>query len=74
MAAIIQYDFFDKNDDLSILKKEIEYYHEKLENVRKGLFSRHHQNQKAINELLSMILCQQEEIAKLKCEIIKIKN
>lgn len=74
MGALIQLDFFEKTDDLALLKKEVEYYYEKLENVRKGLFARDNQKQKAINELLNMILAQQEEIAKLKSEIIKIKN
>lgn len=74
MGALIQLDFFEKNDDLTLLKKEVEYHYEKLENVRKGLFARDNQKQKAINELLNMILAQQDEIAKLKSEIIKIRN
>lgn len=49
MAVSMQYDMFEKVDDLSEVKKQIEATQKECGNVRRGLFARH-------NELANMVL------------------
>lgn len=75
MAVIpLQYDLFDSTDEVSILRKEVESIHSSSENVRRGLFARHKKLETAFNELLNMHLQQQEEIAKMRSELILMRN
>lgn len=71
MALQIQYDFFEPNDEVSILHKEFDALQEQVERVRKGLFARHNKLDSAINELLRLYIQQQEEIAQLRKELKK---
>lgn len=64
MALPIQYDLFESNDEISLLRKEIEALREQNANVRKGLFARH-------AELAKLWLKQQDEIDQLKCSMKK---
>jgi len=59
MSYAIQYDFFESNDEQSLLKQEIALLKKEITNTRRGLFSRH-------TEMMKLIIKQQEEIDKLK--------
>jgi hypothetical protein len=60
----IQLDFFEDNDDMSILKKEHRALFDRVENMRRGLFARH-------TDLMKLYIKQQEEIDKLRSMMIK---
>ncbi len=74
MALTIQYDFFKKDSDADLLRQEIDAINDKVNNVRKGLFARHRTLETSLNNLLKLYLDQQEEIAKLKMNLLEIKN
>lgn len=65
MNAPVQLDLFEKIDDLTLLKKEIEEIRIRGDNVRRGLFARH-------NDLAKLFIEQQEQIDSLK-KIISLK-
>ncbi len=72
MAYAIQFDLFESNDEISLLKKELLIIDKKYSNVQRGMFARH-------GEMMKLILKQQDEIDKLKSmltpkkEIIEFK-
>lgn len=74
MAVVIQYDLFEDQNELSEVKKDIEFQRLQLDKYRKSLFAKDAEKGKALNQLLTMILEQQEEIAKLKTQMIKLTN
>ena len=59
MAYPIQLSLFEKNDDFSILIREIKKCDEKFDNLRKSFHARH-------NELMKVVDIQQEQIVHLK--------
>lgn len=59
MNAPVQLDLFEKMDDLTLLKKEVEEIRIRGDNVRRGLFARH-------NDLAKLFIEQQEQIDYLK--------
>lgn len=68
MALAIQYDLFESNDEVSLLKKEIELMNSSLNNTRRGLFARH-------SAMAKQIMDMQEEIERLKgIRIVKSKS
>lgn len=71
---ITQLDFFDNDDDLSLLRKQDEFLLDRVDNLRRGLFKRHDLHQKALNELLVMITKQEKQIEDLKNEIEKLRD
>jgi hypothetical protein len=74
MALSIQYDFFKNDSESDLVRREIDAINDQVNNVRKGLFARHRTLETSLNNLLKLYLDQQEEIAKLKMQMIKIKN
>lgn len=64
MIMQVQYDLFEDNDDISLMKQEIELIDERTRNVQRGLFARH-------SELVKMVLKQQEEIDRLRNMLMK---
>jgi len=74
MAISLQYDFFESQDENFLIKKEIDALNKQLQNVRKGIFSRHNELEKCINKLLKMYLDQEEEISRLRSILHEIKN
>jgi hypothetical protein len=60
----IQFDFFESNDSVSLLRKEIDLIDERTRNVQRGLFARH-------GDLVKMVLKQQDEIDRLRQLLIK---
>lgn len=63
----LQYDLFEENSEISLLRKGIEFIRTSSKNVRKGLFSRY-------NELMKLYLKQHEEIEMLRGLILQIKK
>lgn len=61
----------DPNDEFLKLRHDLETLTLVMSNVRKGLFARHKELEKTDNYLLSLVLQQQEEIAKLREMMIK---
>lgn len=64
----VQYDLFEDNDDLSLMKQEIELIDERTRNVQRGLFSRHNNLAK---ELIKMIEDQNKQIDELRKLLLK---
>jgi len=62
MNLNVQYELFEENDELSILKKEMVEMRIRNNNVQKGLFARH-------NDLAKLYMKQQDEIERLKIKI-----
>jgi hypothetical protein len=60
----VQLDLFDSNDEMSLLRKEIDLIDNRTRNVQRGLFARH-------GDLVKMVLKQQEEIDRLRELLIK---
>jgi hypothetical protein len=60
----IQLDLFDGNDEITLLRKEIDLIDERTRNVQRGLFARY-------SELVKMYLKQQHEIDILRCMQVK---
>ena len=60
----IQLDFFEPNDEISLMHKEIMAIDERTRNVQKGLFARH-------GELVKIVLKQQDEIDRLREMLVK---
>ncbi|MDP4120523.1 MAG: hypothetical protein Q8876_05655 [Bacillota bacterium] len=63
----IQYDLFEDNSEVQILRKEILAVRASSENVRRGMFSRH-------SELSKMLMKQQEEIESLRSMLLRLKK
>lgn len=59
MTVAIQLDLIEENDELTLLRKEIEIVRQQSANVRRGIFARH-------NEIAKTVIALQEEIEKLK--------
>ena len=74
MSLQIQYDLFQDNDEISDLKREILAIKESSDNVRRGLFTRLKKQDEYMNNLLSMILKQQDELVKLRELMIRMKK
>lgn len=72
MAALIQLDLFEEPSELLEMRQELDAVKIKHENVRKGLFARDQQHDRAINELLNMILSLQEELSSVKQSKIRV--
>jgi len=62
----IQYELFEENSDVQILRKEILAVRTSSENVRRGMFSRH-------VEIHKMIMKQQNEIDELRSLLLRLK-
>lgn len=67
MQAEIQFELFESNDEMSILRKEMIDLRVSQNNLRKGLFSRH-------NDLAKMYMRQQCELEKLKLKVEELKK
>lgn len=67
----IQLDFFEPNDEMSLLKREIKGTFDRVENVRRGIFSRHNSFTK---EVLEIWTHQQKEIEELKLQIDRLRT
>lgn len=55
----MQIDFLQENDEISLLKRELQEVRERSENARKGLFARH-------NELIKLYMQLKEEVEHVK--------
>lgn len=55
----MQLDFLQENDEISLLKRELQEVRERSENTRKGLFARH-------NELIKLYMQLKEEVEHVK--------
>jgi len=63
----IQFDLFEENTEINILRKEIEAMAIKDSNVRRGLFARY-------DSLCKTVVRQQEELDELKGAMLKLKR
>jgi len=64
MALAIQLNLFEKNDDISILYRELETVSDKYDNLRKSFHARH-------SELVKMSALQQQELMQIKRFLIE---
>lgn len=64
MALAIQLNLFEKNDDISILYRELENAAEEHEKLRRSLFGRH-------GDLMKLYALQQQEIMQIKRFLIE---
>lgn len=62
--VVHQLDLFSENTEVCFLKQEIEEIKKRGDNLRKGMFFRHHELEKAVFEL-------KDEIEKLKGIILE---
>jgi hypothetical protein len=60
----VQYDLFSENDDISLMKQEIELIDQRTKNVQRGLFARH-------GDLVKMFCKQQAELDELRALLLK---
>lgn len=60
----VQYDLFSDNDEMDLLKQEIEQIDERTRNVQRGLFSRY-------NNLVKLIEDQNKQIEELRKLLLK---
>lgn len=65
--AVHQLDLFSENSEICFIRKDIEDIKKKGDNLRKGMFFRHHELEKTVFEL-------KEEIEKLKGIILEINK
>lgn len=63
----LQYDLFEDNSDICLLRKENLEVKRQVDNLRKGFFFRHAQLEK-------IVLKQQQEIEKLQGMVIEVRN
>ncbi len=64
MALPIQFDLFEKNDEMSLIRKEFEETRKMADNVRKGLFARQ-------NEFMKLYMKQEERLNRIEQLLIK---
>lgn len=64
----VQYDFFSDNDEMDLLRQEIEMIDERTRNVQRGLFARHNA---LANELHKLIEAQEKQIDELRKLLLK---
>ncbi len=62
-----QFDLFEENTEICFLRKDIEDIKKKGDNLRKGLFFRHHELEKTMYEI-------KEEIQQLKAMLLEEKK
>jgi hypothetical protein len=69
MTLSIQLDFFESDDELTLLQKKVDVIDTRTRNVQRGLFSRYNAFCK---EILEIVERQQKEIESLRAIQVKV--